>query len=65
MVKFDTQIDPDANALYVATYDNINKGTLVRYSVNRDPNRVTITADKKNTWSGLTKIKNMSWRAVK
>ena len=65
MLKFDTQIDPDANALYVATYDNDSKGTLTRYTVNRDPNRVTITPDKKNTWSSLTKIKNMSWRAVK
>lgn len=65
MLKFDTQIDPDANALYVATYDNGNQGTLTRYTVNRDPNRVTITADKNNTWSGLTKIRNMSWRAVK
>ena len=65
MLKFDTQIDPDANALYVATYDSTSKGVLTRYTVNRDPNRVTIIPDKKNTWSGLTKIKNMSWRAVK
>lgn len=65
MLKFDTQINPDANALYIATYTSDSKGTLARYTVNKDPNKVTITADKKNTWSGLTKIKNMSWRAVK
>ena len=65
MVKFDTQIDPDANALYVATYDSDNKGKLVRYVVNTNPNTVTIKADAKNTWSGLTKVKNFSWRAVK
>ena len=65
MVKFDTQIDPDANALYVATYDSDTKGKLVRYVVNTNPNTVTIKADAKNTWSGLTKVKNFSWRAVK
>ena len=65
MIKFDTQINPDANALFVATYDNQNKGRLQRYTVNRDPNKVTITPDQRNNWSGLTKIKNISWRAVK
>ena len=65
MIKFDTQINPDANALFVATYDSEDKGRLVRYTVNRDPNKVTITPDSRNTWSGLTKIKNISWRAVK
>lgn len=65
MLKFDTQINPDANALYVATYDTENKGKLARYVVNKNPNRVTITADTVNTWTGLTKIKNISWRAVK
>ena len=65
MIKFDTQINPDANALFIATYDSENKGTLARYTVNRDPNKVTITPDSRNTWSGLTKIKNISWRAVK
>ena len=65
MIKFDTQMSPDANGLFVATYDNENKGRLVRYTVNRDPNKVTITPDSRNTWSGLTKVKNISWRAVK
>jgi len=49
----------------VATYDTENKGKLARYVVNKNPNRVTITADTVNTWTGLTKIKNISWRAVK
>ena len=65
MVKFDTQIRPDVNALYVATYDSANKGRLVRYVVNTNPNSVTIKADAENTWDGLTKIKNISWRALK
>lgn len=65
MIKFDTQINPDANGLFVATYDHESKGKLVRYTVNRDPNKVTITPDSRNTWSGLTRIKNISWRAVK
>lgn len=65
MIKFDTQIRPDVNALYVATYDSVNKGRLVRYVVNTNPNSVTIKADAENTWDGLTKIKNISWRALK
>lgn len=65
MIKFDTQINPDANALYIGTYSPATKGTLSRYTVNTDPNSLTLTQDPVNTWSGLTKIKNFSWRAGK
>ncbi|MDD3990307.1 MAG: PKD-like family lipoprotein [Bacteroidales bacterium] len=65
MIKFDTQIDPDANALYVATYNSASKGKLQRYLVNSDPNTVILTPDPVNSWSGLTKVKNMSWRGGK
>ena len=62
MLKFDTQINPDANALYIATYDAASKGKLTRYVVNTDPNTVTLTADTENSWEGLIKVKNFSWR---
>ena len=65
MLKFDTQINPDANALYIATYDAASKGKLTRYVVNTDPNTVTLTADTENSWEGLIKVKNFSWRPQK
>lgn len=65
MLKFDTQINPDANALYVATYDETNKGKLMRYIVNTDPNTVTLTMDADGSWDGLIKVKNFSWRPQK
>ena len=65
MIKFDTQINPDANALYIGTYNSTNKGQLERYLVNTDPNTVTLTIDPTSVWHNLIKIKNFSWRAVK
>lgn len=62
MLKFDTQVDHLTNALYVATYNAQTKGTLRRYNVGSDPNVVELTAGA--SWSGLVKVKNMSWRAV-
>jgi len=65
MIKFDTQINPDANALYIATYNSTNKGQLERYVVNTDPNSVTLTVDPLSVWHNLIKVKNFSWRPVK
>ena len=65
MIKFDTQIAPDTNALYIATYNAVNKGKLERYVVNTDPNSVTLTVDPASVWHDLIKVKNFSWRAVK
>lgn len=65
MMKFDTQIDPDANALYIATYNSSSKGKLERYLVNTDPNTVTLTVDLASVWHDLIKVKNFSWRPVK
>ena len=65
MIKFDTQINPDANALYVATYNATNKGQLERYVVNTDPNTVTLTIDPTSVWHDLIKVKNFNWRPQK
>jgi hypothetical protein len=63
MLKFDTQIDPAANPLYIATYNASTRGTLQQYSVGTNPDQIEIFPDEKSRWSGLTKIANMSWRA--
>jgi len=65
MIKFDTQMDTETNGLYVATYNSATKGKLQRFLLNSDPNTVTLTPDPVNSWSGLTKVKNMSWRGGK
>lgn len=65
MIKFDTQINPTENALYIATYNSTNKGQLERYRVNTDPNSVTLTLDPTSVWHDLIKVKNFSWRPVK
>ncbi len=64
MLKFDTQVDFTANALYVATYNASTKGRLRRYTVGTNPNTVTISPVIKSDWDGLIKIKDMNWRAV-
>jgi len=65
MLKFDTQIEPATNPLYVATYNSTTGGTLRKYTIDTNPNAVTITADPKSNWGGLVKIVNMSWRGKK
>jgi len=65
MLKFDTQIEPATNPLYVATYNSTTGGTLRKYTIDTNPNAVTITADPKSNWGGLVKIVKMSWRGKK
>jgi len=65
MLKFDTQIDPSTNPLYIATYNSTTGGTLKKYLLGSSPDNITISADPKSNWTGLMKIKNMSWRAAK
>lgn len=64
MLKFDTQVDYLENSLYVATHNATTKGTLRRFKVGTDPNKVELTLPLKSTWSGLVKIKDINWRAV-
>ncbi|WP_295123222.1 PKD-like family lipoprotein [uncultured Chitinophaga sp.] len=64
MLKFDTQIDFATNSLYIATYNETTKGRLRRFTVGTDPNTVTIAPVNRADWDGLSKIKDMNWRAV-
>ncbi len=65
MLKFDTQIEPSTNPLYIATYNNSTGGTLKKYSLGVSPDNITLEADPKSNWKGLVKIVKMSWRAAK
>lgn len=64
MLKFDTQVDPIANGLYIATYNSTTNGRLRRFTVGNDANIVTIAPVKNADWSNMVKIRNVTWRAV-
>mgnify|MGYP004655604537 CR=1 FL=1 len=63
MLKCDTQIEPSANPIYLATYNATNGGTLRKYIQGTNPDKVEVNPVVGSCWTGLTKIKNMSWRA--
>ena len=54
----------DKDALFIATYNTAEGGTLRKYYVGNNPDKVELKADPTAVWKGLTKVKNMSWRAV-
>lgn len=64
MLSFDTTIEPSENPLYVATYNTINGGKLQKYIQDVHPDYVDLIPDETSCWTGLTKIKRMSWRAI-
>lgn len=64
MLKFDLTMEPMKDALYVATYNSTEGGTLRKYYVGNNPDKVELIPDSKSVWKGLTKVINMSWRAV-
>jgi len=64
MLKFDIQIDPIANSLYVGTYNSATKGTLRRFTVGTNPNVVELIQAPNGEWTDLIKVKDFNWRAV-
>lgn len=63
MIKFDTEMYPNNNSLYIGSYNASTKGTLQRFTLGANPNSVELAPVVKEKWSNLVKIKNMSWRA--
>ncbi len=64
MLKFDTQMDHLTNSLYIATYNKQDKGTLRRFKVGTNPDRVEVLLQENSTWDDMIKIKDVNWRAV-
>lgn len=63
MAKFDTQREPGLDYLYVATYaGGAAGGTLYKYSLDANLNLVALQSTPTEQWSGLARVKNMSWR---
>lgn len=64
MLKFDLTMEPMKDALYIATYNATEGGCLRKYYVGNNPDKVELTPDSKAVWKGLTKVRNMNWRAL-
>ncbi|MFR3330603.1 MAG: PKD-like family lipoprotein [Odoribacter splanchnicus] len=64
MLKFDLTMEPMKDALFIATYNTAEGGTLRKYYVGNNPDKVELKAGPTAVWTDLTKVKNMSWRAV-
>ena len=64
MIKFDTQIYPLVNSLYIATYNSTTKGSFQRFTLDQNPNTVNLQPIATEKWDNLIKVKNWSWRAV-
>lgn len=62
MLRFDLQMDPNENALFVATYNSADGGRLQRFTQGTNPDKIELTKDTSWDWKGLTKVKTMSWR---
>lgn len=63
MIKFDLTMEPKADALWIATYNSQDGGTLQKYYVGNNPNMVELNVDPDAVYTGLNKVRNMSWRA--
>jgi hypothetical protein len=61
MLKFDREVEPTSDFLYVATYNASSGGVLTKYSINTI-GQAKLTPVSGSRWTGLVKIANMSWR---
>lgn len=48
--------------LYVATYNQTTKGTLHKMVLQNNTNTIEMKEDESLKWTGLSKVKNMSWK---
>ncbi|MGN0004171.1 MAG: PKD-like family lipoprotein [Sphingobacterium composti] len=48
--------------LFVATYDNVKKGTIKKYAIGADRNTLVMTEDANVNWTGLVKVKSIDYK---
>lgn len=53
MLKFDLTMEPMKDALFIATYNTAEGGTLRKYHVGNNPDKVELKADPTAVWKGL------------
>ena len=52
MLKFDLTMEPMKDALFIATYNTAEGGTLRKYYVGNNPDKVELKADPTAVWKG-------------
>ncbi|SKB70294.1 PKD-like family protein [Sphingobacterium nematocida] len=62
MLHSDIQASTTSLDLYVATYNSTSKGRLHKMILQNNTNTIEMKEDETVVWTGLSKIKNMSWR---
>lgn len=65
MICFDTQAEPNSDYFYVATHSATQGGILRKFKIGANLNAVELEARPEFSYSGLCKIKHMSWRGCK
>jgi len=65
MVMFDTQSQPTKDYLYVATFNSTTGGRIRKFAIGSNLNTIELVTLPEFDFSGLTKIKHMSWRGGK
>lgn len=65
MLHFDTYLEGD-EVFYVATWDSAasdeDGGEITKFRVKRNPNNIEIEKADDVQWSGLSKVKSMTWK---
>lgn len=61
MLNFDIQAG-NGDELYVATYSQLDKGTIRKFTLNTDLNNLEVSESDDVEWKGLVKVKSMDWR---
>lgn len=62
MMKVDDQQDPSGDYIYLATYNQSDGGTLIKLQQGTDPNKLELEEVPNCKWTGLSKIKGMTWK---
>lgn len=62
MLHADIQASTTSLDLYVATYSPQAQGTIRKMVLQNNTNTIELKEDQEAVWSGLSKIKTMSWR---
>ena len=62
MMKWDDQIEPSSDYIYLATYNSTTGGTLVKLKQGTNPDKLELEEVPGSKWTGLSKVKGMTWK---
>ena len=61
-MKWDDQIEPSSDYIYLATYNPTTGGTLVKLKQGTNPDKLEVEEVPGSKWTGLSKVKGMTWK---